>query len=169
MEDLFEKSLFRSRWLLAPMYGGLVLALLILVWTFFMELARFASHLPFITLDEAVLGTLALIDLSLAGNLLLIIIFAGYENFVSKMDLTDHVDRPEWQGSVDFSGLKLKLIASIVAISGIHLLKVFMDVDHYSSDKIFWMITIHLTFIVSGVLLALMDLLSAVSKSKGTH
>lgn len=165
-EDFFEESLFRSRWLLAPVYAGLVGALLILVWTFFIELGRFASHLPYIELDEAVLGALALIDLSLAGNLLLIIIFAGYENFVSRMNLHEHEDRPTWQGSVDFSGLKLKLIASIVAISGIHMLKVFMDVEKYEGDKIYWMVVIHFTFIISGVLLALMDLLSSMAKAR---
>ena len=108
---------------------------------------------------------LALIDLSLAANLLLIVIFSGYENFVSRMDLHDHEDRPNWQGEVDFSGLKLKLVASIVAISGIHLLKVFMDVGKYAPEHIRWMVVIHLVFVVSGVLLAAMDWISNHGKS----
>lgn len=165
MEQMLERGLFASRWLMAPMYVGLVGALLILLWTFLMEFVRFAGHLPDITVNDAVLGVLALIDLSLAGNLILIVIFSGYENFVSRMEVADHVDRPEWQGSVDFAGLKLKLVASIVAISGIHLLKVFMDVDKYSADKIYWMLMIHGMFVASGVLLALMDFLAA--KTKG--
>lgn len=164
MEHLIERGLFASRWLMAPMYVGLVGALLILLWTFLMELARFGTALPTLTVDDAVLGVLALIDLSLAGNLLLIVIFSGYENFVSRMDLKDEEDRPEWQGTVDFAGLKLKLVASIVAISGIHLLKVFMDVTKYDAEKIRWMVIIHLVFVASGVLLALMDWISARTK-----
>jgi uncharacterized protein (TIGR00645 family) len=164
MERLIERGLFASRWLMAPMYVGLVGALLILLWTFLMELVRFAGALPELTVDDAVLGVLALIDLSLAGNLLLIVIFSGYENFVSRMDLKDEEDRPEWQGTVDFAGLKLKLVASIVAISGIHLLKVFMDVTKYPEDKIRWMVIIHLVFVASGVLLALMDWITVSAK-----
>ncbi|GGH56388.1 TIGR00645 family protein [Frigidibacter albus] len=165
MERLFERGLFASRWLMAPMYLGLVGALIILLYAFLMELVRFALSIPVITVDDAVLGALALIDLSLAANLLLIVIFSGYENFVSRMDLADHVDRPDWQGEVDFSTLKLKLVASIVAISGIHLLKVFMDVGAYSADKIRWMVIIHLVFVISGVLLALMDWISNHAKT----
>lgn len=157
MERLIEQTLFASRWLLAPMYLGLVGAVAILVWIFALELIAFAAAIPSMTVDDAILGVLALIDLSLAANLLMIVIFSGYENFVSRMDLENHVDRPDWQGEVDFSALKLKLVASIVAISGIHLLKVFMDVTSYESDQIRWMVIIHLVFIISGVLLAAMD------------
>lgn len=165
MERLIERSLFASRWMMAPMYLGLAAALLILVWVFVVELWRFALMIPVMTVDDAVLGVLALIDLSLAANLMMIVIFSGYENFVSRMDFDGHVDRPEWQGEVDFSGLKLKLVASIVAISGIHLLKVFMDVGKYTPENIRWMVIIHLTFVVSGVLLAAMDWISNHSKT----
>lgn len=157
MERLIERSLFASRWLMAPMYLGLVGALAILVWIFAIEIWTFALTIPTMTVNDAILGVLALIDLSLAANLLMIVIFSGYENFVSRLEIVDHKDRPEWQGEVDFAGLKLKLVASIVAISGIHLLKVFMDVSKYSPDHIRWMITIHLVFVASGVLLAAMD------------
>jgi uncharacterized protein (TIGR00645 family) len=157
MERLVERGLFASRWLLAPIYVGLVVTVAVLVWVIALELFRFVTTVASMTVDGAILGVLALIDLSLAANLLMIVIFSGYENFVSRMDLQDHVDRPEWQGSVDFSALKLKLVASIVAISGIHLLKVFMDVGKYDNDKIRWMVIIHLVFVVSGVLLAAMD------------
>lgn len=139
------------------MYLGLAGGLVILVWVFLVELWTFALTIPVMTVNDAVLGVLALIDLSLAANLLMIVIFSGYENFVSRMDLQEHKDRPSWQGEVDFSGLKLKLVASIVAISGIHLLKVFMDVSKYSADQIRWMVVIHLVFVISGVLLAAMD------------
>lgn len=165
MERMLERGLFASRWLMAPMYVGLVGALLILLYSFMVELIHLFQTLSTITVNDAVLGALALIDLSLAANLLLIVIFSGYENFVSRMDtVSDHEDRPDWQGQVDFSTLKLKLVASIVAISGIHLLKVFMDVDKYSPDKIYWMVVIHLVFVISGVLLAAMDWIASQAK-----
>lgn len=164
IELMLEHGLFASRWLMAPFYVGLVGALMILLYSFVMELVHFITHINEITPDKAVLGVLSLIDLSLAGNLVLIVIFSGYENFVSKFDLDDHEDRPEWQGTVDFSTLKLKLVASIVAISGIHLLKVFMNVGNIPDREIQWMVIIHLVFVVSGVLLALMDRIAVSSK-----
>lgn len=166
MERLIERSLFASRWLMAPMYLGLAIALAVLVWVFMLELWKFILLVPVMTVNDAILGVLALIDLSLAANLMLIVIFSGYENFVSRMDLDGEEDRPEWQGEVDFSGLKLKLVASIVAISGIHLLKVFMDVNKYSTEHIRWMISIHLVFVISGVLLAAMDWIANNAKAK---
>ena len=123
-----------------------------------------------LTADQAILAVLTLIDLSLAANLLLIVLFSGYENFVSKFDFDTGADRPAWMGKVDFSGLKMKLIASIVAISGIHLLKLFMSLGKpdaaYSAtpETMRWMVIIHLTFVASGVLLALMDWLTSLSK-----
>ncbi len=165
MERLIERGLFASRWLMAPMYVGLVGALVVVLIAFVQELWRIVQIVPVLTVNDAVLGVLALIDLSLAANLVLIVIFSGYENFVSRMDsVGDHEDRPEWQGQVDFSTLKLKLVASIVAISGIHLLKVFMDVDKYSPDKIMWLVIIHLVFVISGVLLAAMDWIASNTK-----
>ncbi|HEY0212898.1 MAG TPA: TIGR00645 family protein [Paenirhodobacter sp.] len=165
MEKAIERTLFASRWLMAPMYLGLVGALIILLWSFLKELWHYALLMPSLGVDEAMMAVLALIDLTLAANLVIIVIFSGYENFVSRMDTANHEDRPDWQGEVDFSTLKLKLIASIVAISGIHLLKVFMDVDKYADDKIKWMLIIHLVFVISGVLLAAMDWISNHSKS----
>lgn len=165
MERLIERGLFASRWLLAPMYVGLVGALVVVLLVFLRELVLFLVNVPGASVDSAVIGALTLIDLSLAANLLLIVIFSGYENFVSRMDTQDHADRPGWQGEVDFAGLKLKLVASIVAISGIQLLKVFMDVSLYSAEKIRWMIIIHLVFIASGVLLAFMDWITAKTKA----
>lgn len=165
IERTIEHGLFASRWLMAPFYVGLVGALVVLLFSFMQELWHFITSIPHITQTDAVLGVLSLIDLSLAGNLLLIVIFSGYENFVSKMDVSEHKDQPEWRGSVDFSTLKLKLIASIVAISGIHLLKVFMDVEKTSEHQIMWMVIIHLVFVVSGVLLALMDRVAASTKA----
>jgi uncharacterized protein (TIGR00645 family) len=150
---------------MAPFYIGLVGALILLLYSFMLELFHFFTQIPTMTQNNAVLGILSLIDLSLAGNLLLIVIFSGYENFVSKMDFSNHKDQPEWHGSVDFSTLKLKLIASIVAISGIHLLKVFMEVESVSEREIMWMVIIHFVFVMSGVMLALMDRVAASTKN----
>ena len=164
MERFIEQGLFASRWLMAPFYIGLVGALVVLLYSFMAELVHFALHATTATQNDVVLGILSLIDLSLAGNLLLIVIFSGYENFVSKIDVGDHEDQPEWKGTVDFATLKLKLIASIVAISGIHLLKVFMNIHKTSEFELKWMVIIHLVFIVSGVLMAMMDRIAIGSK-----
>jgi uncharacterized protein (TIGR00645 family) len=164
---VLERGLFLSRWLMAPFYAGMVLALLALLAVFVEELAHDLVHLLQMKPDDAILLALSLIDLSLAANLLLIVMFAGYENFVSRLDVAPD-DRPEWMGTVDFSGLKMKLAASIVAISGIALLRAFMELeegDAIDSSRLFWMAAIHLTFVVSGVLLALMDWIT--SKAKG--
>lgn len=168
VEKSFEKLLFASRWLMAPMYLCLVISLALLTVIFVRETALIVPHVFEMTADEGILSILSLIDMSLAGNLMLIVIFSGYENFVSKLDLEDARDRPSWMGKVDFSGLKMKLIASIVAISGIHLLKVFMELGRESSHAISletlrYMIFVHLAFVASGVLLALMDWLTSKS------
>ena len=126
LESQFERGLFASRWLMAPMYLGLVISLAMLLVIFVKELAYYVPQVFTMTADQGILAILTLIDLSLAANLLLIVLFSGYENFVSKLEIGENADRPDWMGTVDFSGLKMKLIASIVAISGIHLLKVFM-------------------------------------------
>ncbi len=157
IERGLERGLFLSRWLMAPFYCGLVLALVALLYTFCEELYHVFTHLNTLDASDVILAALSLIDLSLAGNLLLIVIFSGYESFVSKIDVGDHEDQFEWKGKVDFAAMKLKLIASIVAISGIHLLKVFMDIQKYSEHQIFWMVIIHVVFVVSGVMLAVMD------------
>lgn len=166
IETAFERGLFMSRWLMAPFYLGLVVALFLLLVVFVRELAGYVPA-AFAGMDAngAILALLTLVDLSLTGNLLLIVLFSGYENFVSKLDLHGETDRPPWMGTVDFSGLKMKLIASIVAISGIQLLKTFMNIGKpgygFDQTEAMWGVIIHLTFVVSGVLLALMDWLSA--------
>ncbi len=169
LETAFERGLFRSRWLMAPFYLGLVGALFMLLVIFVRELVHYFPEVfaPYgtMTANDGILVVLTLVDLSLAGNLLLIVLFSGYENFVSKLDLEGETDRPPWMGTVDFSGLKMKLIASIVAISGIQLLKTFMNIGRagyeLNPDEAMWGVIIHLTFVTSGVLLALMDWLTA--------
>jgi uncharacterized protein (TIGR00645 family) len=156
-ESPLERLIFGARWLMAPFYLGLIGSLAVLMFKFIQELIHFFPLVA--SADEAhvILWVLALIDLSLAGNLVLMVIFSGYENFVSKIDVASHKDRPDWMGTVDFSGLKLKLIASIVAISGIHLLKSFMSIDQIDKQNLMWLLILHGTFVLSGVFLALMD------------
>lgn len=152
IEKKLEAVIFGSRWLMAPFYLGLVGALVLLLIKFVQEFVHVIPGVLSMSENQVILMVLSLIDLSLAGNLLLMVIFAGYENFVSKIDTGDHEDRPDWMGKVDFSGLKLKLIASIVAISGIHLLKAFMNVHGHDKTDLAWMVGIHMAFVVSGVL-----------------
>ena len=172
VEQKFEQILFLSRWLMAPMYMGLVVTLGMLMIVFVRDLWKYAQLVMTLSAEQVILVALTLIDLTLAANLLLIVLFSGYENFVSKLDIDDGGDRPDWMGTVDFSGLKMKLIASIVAISGIHLLKRFMEIGDSVADakfgetELYWFVVIHLTFVVSGVMLAAMDWLSARSAKK---
>jgi uncharacterized protein (TIGR00645 family) len=158
-EEFFEQSLFRSRWLMAPFYVGLVIALIVLLITFGKELVDETSKVFTLDLHEntVVLWLLTLIDMSLAGNLTLMVVFAGYENFVSRMDLEGNPDKPEWMGRVDFSNMKLKLIASIIAISVIHLLKSFMSIETADKTQLVWLMMLHGVFLVSGIVLAAMD------------
>ena len=120
--------------------------------------------------DKSILVVLTLIDLTLAANLLLIVLFSGYENFVSKMDISDEQDKPDWMGTVDFFGLKMKLISSIVAISAIHLLKRFMETGVpeadaiYGNNELMWFVIIHMSFVFSGIILTGMDWISANAK-----
>ena len=161
----FEWVLFASRWLLAPFYLGMTFALGALLFVFVRELSTELTNIGNLHAEQAILLALSLIDLSLTGNLLLIVIFAGYENFVSRIHVGEHEDRPGWMGTVDFSDLKIKLIASIVAISAIALLRAFLPLGDPTAKpdptRLGWMIAMHLTFVASGVLMAVMDLIAS--------
>lgn len=156
-EHLFEAIIFSSRWLLAPFYFGLVLGIVLLMVKFTKEFIHLAEILLHAEGSEIVVGVLTLVDVTLVANLLLIMTFVGYETFVSKIDTKDHEDRPDWMGKVSFSGLKIKLFASIVAISGIELLNAFMNVSFFTSEQLAWKVGIHLLFVISGLLLAVTD------------
>src|SRR3954453_21783227 len=160
LERLLERFLFSSRWLLAPFYVGLVFTLVVLLIKALQELAHFVLHAFSATESDVILGVLTLVDLTLTGSFIIIVIFSGYENFVSRIDESTHKDWPEWMGKIDFTGLKLKLLSSIVAISAIQVLKVFMNLKNVSDRDLTWHITIHLVFVVSGVILALSDRIS---------
>jgi uncharacterized protein (TIGR00645 family) len=160
LEGLIERLLTASRWLLAPFFLGLALGIVILLIKFVQEFYHMAQHAVGSTGEEAILGMLSLVDLALTGALVTIVIFSGYENFVSRIDHTDERDWPSWMGSIDFTALKIKLLGSIVAISAIQLLKQFMAVRTVSDRDLWWYAGIHIVFVVSSVLLALSDRLS---------
>ncbi|MBH0065267.1 MULTISPECIES: TIGR00645 family protein [Psychrobacter] len=161
IEYYLEKTIFNSRWILAPFYLGLVLGIILLFVKFVQKIYLMFHTVFSASVSDVIVNILVLVDISLVASLLLIIIFSGYEIFVSKIDTGDHVDRPGWMGKVDFSGLKLKVIGAIVAISAIDLLKSFMDIPSELSDaeadKLMWKVIIHMTFVVSGLLFAIMD------------
>jgi uncharacterized protein (TIGR00645 family) len=172
VERMLEGTLTASRWLLAPFFLGLALGVVILLIKFVQEFYHLAERALTISEAEAILGMLSLVDLALTGALVLIVIFSGYENFVSKIDHSNERDWPSWMASIDFTALKIKLLGSIVAISAIQLLKQFMAVKTTSDRDLMWYVAIHLVFVVSSVLLALSDRLSGDIKSgkdKETH
>jgi uncharacterized protein (TIGR00645 family) len=162
LQNTIERSIFAARWLLAPMYVGLIIVLVALTFKFVLAIIVLVEHLMHNDDESFIIDLLGLLDLVLMGNLIVIVLFAGYENFVSKIDAAkDSVDRPNWMGAVDFSGLKIKLIGSLVAISVIELLSNFitlsMDPNEEIGPGLLWRIVIHMTFVVSGVLFAVMD------------
>ena len=151
IERSIERLLFASRWLLAPIYLGLSLGLIVLVVKFFQELWHSLSGVLHLSESDIVLSLLALVDLSLVASLIVMVMFSGYENFVSKIDMEGDGDKLGWLGKLDAGTLKLKVAASIVAISSIHLLRAFMAAKDTENDKLMWYVIIHLTFIFSGV------------------
>ena len=158
VEHGFESILFNSRWLMAPFYLCLVVSLAVLLLKFGMMLWEFILHAPGAKETDIILGVLSLIDVSLTGNLILIVVFSGYENFVSRIDPGGHPDWPAWMTKVNFAGLKQKLLASIVAISAIQVLKAFMNIDaSFDAQKMGWLVGVHLVFVVSTLMLALSD------------
>lgn len=159
-EHLFERAIFASRWILAPFFVGLVIAMLVLLLKFGKELFSLLMGVLGYHDHDAIISILTLVDTALIAVLLLIIVFSGYENFVSKLSIGEHEDRPAWMGKVSFSDLKMKLISAIVAISAVELLKAFLVSETLSNTQIGWKVAIHLTFVVSGLLFAASDWIS---------
>ena len=165
LEEVIEKLLFASRWILAPIFLGLSLALIALGFKFFQEVWHVFSHLIELGEQDLVLTVLAMIDIVLVGSLIVMVMFSGYENFVSTIDAKG-TDSLNWLGKLDAGTLKLKVAASIVAISSIHLLSIFMKVGDmkdgqgYTNDQIMWYVILHMTFVVSAVLLGVLDKMS---------
>ena len=156
-----EYTIFTSRWLLAPIYLGLIGGLILLLIKFVQNMIALVRHILTTDGGNTIIGLLGLVDLALMGSLVLMVMFSGYENFISKLNTVENQDRPKWMGRVGFGDLKLKLMASIVAISAIHVLEAFMNLEHVSDRELAWNVGIHMAFVVSGLLLALMDRLSA--------
>lgn len=161
LERIFERTLFASRWLLAPFYAALGVGIIVLLIKLLQELVHVVLHMWEATESQIILGVLTLVDLSFTASLLIIVMFSGYENFVSKIDHSDHRDWPTWMGTIDFTGLKLKLMSSIVAISAISLLKAFMDLKATSDRELYALTGLHMVFVISGLLMALTDRIAA--------
>ena len=157
VEATLEHWVFMSRWLLAPFFIGLVLAIVALLIKFVKQLAALAMNMFTLADDQMIVSILTLVDSALIAALLLIIGFSGYENFVSKIGTGEHEDRPAWMGRVGFSDLKIKLMGAIVAISAVELLKAFSNVEDFTFQQLSWKVGIHVTFVVSGVLFAVTD------------
>ena len=154
----FESALFASRWLMAPFYVGLIVSLAVLFLKFLRMLWEFILHAPGAKSSETILDVLSLIDVTLVGNLILIVVFSGYENFVSRIDTSGQPDWPVWITKIDFAGLKQKMLASIVAISAIHVLEAFLNIDAaFDATRMTWLVGVHLVFVISALLLALSD------------
>jgi uncharacterized protein (TIGR00645 family) len=161
VERAIEVTIFNSRWLLAPFYFGLVISLLVLLLKFLRILYDFVVHAWGASESDIILGVLSLIDVTLTANLVVIVVFSGYENFVSRIDPSSHPDWPEWMTHIDFSGLKQKVLASIVAISAVQVLKAFMNLDAtLNTERLAWLVGIHVVFVVSTLLLAWSDRIS---------
>ncbi|MGI9284891.1 MAG: TIGR00645 family protein [Pseudomonadales bacterium] len=160
LEALIETSMYRSRWLLAPIYLGLSFALLALGVKFFQEVFHMLPNILAMKEADMVLVVLSLIDMAMVGGLIVMVMMSGYENFVSQLDVDEDEEKLSWLGTMDASSLKMKIAASIVAISSIHLLKVFMDVKNIDNDKLLWYVIIHLTFVLSAFAMGGLDQLT---------
>jgi uncharacterized protein (TIGR00645 family) len=160
MERLIESLMLKARWLLAPIYLGLSLAMIALVVKFFQEAVHLLLHIFTSSEAEVILVVLSLIDISLVGGLLVMVMMSGYENFVSELDATGDSEKLNWLGKMDASSLKMKVAASIVAISSIHLLRMFMNIDNINPDLMKWYVIVHLTFVVSAFAMGALDKLT---------
>lgn len=149
--------MYASRWILAPIYLGLSLAIFLLGIKFFQELIHIGPAILSITETDLVLVILSLIDMALVGGLLVMVMFSGYENFVSQLDIDGSTEKLSWLGKMDASSLKNKVAASIVAISSIHLLQIFMEIQSIENDKILWYVVLHMTFVLSAFAMGYLD------------
>jgi len=160
IEHFLERLMYASRWIMAPVFLGMSVVLLVLAVKFFQELFHFVPHILEIDEGQIILKLLTFIDLTLVGSLTLIVMFSGYENFVSQLNIDSNVEKLNWLGTHDYGSLKLKVATSIVAISSIRLLKVFMEVESIENDKMLWYVVIHLTLVSSAFILGFLDKLT---------
>ncbi len=157
IEAKLEKALYASRWLLAPLYIGLSLALILLSIKFFQEVFHFFPLILASNESQLVLVILSMVDMALVGGLIVMVMLSGYENFVSRIDIEEGEEKLSWLGKLDSGSLKQKVAASIVAISSIHLLQKFMDAEQIDNEKLMWFVIIHMTFVLSAIGMAWVD------------
>lgn len=162
MERFLENAMYASRWLLAPVYFGLSLGLIALTIKFFQEIFHILPHIFSVSESDMILTLLSLVDMTLVGGLLVMVMYSGYENFVSQLDINEGKEKLSWLGKMDATSLKNKVAASIVAISSIHLLRVFMDAKNVPDNKLMWYVIIHLTFVLSAFVMGYLDRLTKV-------
>jgi uncharacterized protein (TIGR00645 family) len=160
--------IFLSRWLQAPLYFGLIVAQGVYVYHFLMELSHLVQKVTTLKESEIMLIVLGLIDVVMIANLLIMVIVGGYETFVSRLHLKGHPDEPEWLSHVNAGVLKVKLATALIGISSIHLLKTFIDAKNIPDNTIMWQVIIHMTFVISAVMLAWIDRLTHQSARKET-
>lgn len=160
MERILEKSMYAARWLLAPIYFGLAFALLALAIKFFQEIWHILPAILSLSEGDLILKLLSLIDMALVGGLLIMVMLSGYENFVSQLDIDKNGEKLDWLGKMDSGSLKMKVAASIVAISSIHLLRMFMDAQQLKSEQLMWYVIMHLTFVLSAFAMGYLDKLT---------
>ena len=160
MERFIENAMYAARWLLAPIYFGLSLALLALALKFFQEVFHLLPSVFERSESDLILVLLGLIDMALVGGLLVMVMISGYENFVSQLDIDENKEKLSWLGKMDSGSLKMKVAASIVAISSIHLLKVFMDAKNIDPVHLKWYVILHITFVLSAFAMGYLDKLT---------
>ncbi len=154
VETVFERLIFASRWLQAPLYAGLIVGGVLYAYKFIIELIHLCININEITETVLMLGVLTLVDITMVANLLIMVIIGGYSTFVSRMDIDKHEDKPEWLQKIDAGTLKIKLSGSLVGVSGIHLLQVFINIKSHESEEIMWQVIIHVVFLLSSIMLA---------------
>ena len=170
MESLFEKLFYSARWILAPLFLGLSLALLALALKFFQEVWHVLPHVFELSESDLILSLLSMVDMGLVGGLIVMVMYSSYENFVSRLDLDEKdSERLGWLGKMDAGSLKNKVAASIVAISSIHLLRIFMNISTIENDKLLWYVIVHLTFVLSALVMCWIDLLTRKAHQHDRH
>ena len=163
------QMIFMSRWLQLPLYLGLIIAQAVYVYKFTVEVYHLVISSPTFTEEQLMLSVLSMVDIVMISNLLIMVIIGGYETFVSRLRLDGHPDEPEWLGHVNSGTLKIKLALALVSISAIHLLKTFIDIQNHVSEEILWQVVIHLTFLVSALVMAWIDRISHTPSTSKQH
>jgi uncharacterized protein (TIGR00645 family) len=157
MERFIERVLVAGRWLMAPLYLGLALLLFLFIVQFFTELVHLVAALAAHEDLHLTLAALRLLDLVLVAGLVVMVMISGFENYIAKIDLGDQREGLEWLTHLDAGSIKVKIMGSIAVISAIYLLELFFNIGQVANDKLLWLVVLHLTFVVTAVLLALLD------------